>query len=289
MSIAARRAVITPTSTPAWVRPAHLRLSMAAALLAAAASVTGLATADRVYGQETSDLVGVSMAQDIITVGVVAPSLIILGTLAARGSLRAYLCWLGCVAYTVYSYVIYAFAIHFGPLFLPWVAVLGLSFFALITNLTTVDTAAVQQRFRGRSLRVTGWTLVVLAVLFALLWLSEIIPDLLSSRGSTSAQVWLIPTNPVHVLDLAIFLPAVLISAISLLHRRGLGYTTAPGVFVFMALTCLPILVTPLVALGRGVEPAWAVMGPITVVLVVSAAVLWRTLRAVDAHPNHMP
>lgn len=46
------------------------------------------------------------------------------------------------------------------------------------------------------------------AALFALLWLSEILRDLVARRLSTSASQRNVPTNPVHVLDLAFFLPA---------------------------------------------------------------------------------
>ena len=55
---------------------------------------------------------------------------------AYRGSLRSWLCWLGCLSFTVYNYAIYAFSIHFGALFLVWIGVLGLSLFALIGGLT---------------------------------------------------------------------------------------------------------------------------------------------------------
>jgi hypothetical protein len=41
------------------------------------------------------------------------------------------------------------------------------------------------------------------------------------------------------------------------------GYATAAGQLVFLALTCLPILITPLVAALRGHAPAWAVVIPV--------------------------
>jgi hypothetical protein len=50
----------------------------------------------------------------------------------------------------------------------------------------------------------------VVAALFLLLWLSEILPDLLAGAPSRSAGDRNVPTNPVHVLDLAFFLPAVI-------------------------------------------------------------------------------
>ena len=47
--------------------------------------------------------------------------------IGARGSVAAYACWLGCLAFRAYNYAICAFAFHFG-LLLVWVVVLGLSF-----------------------------------------------------------------------------------------------------------------------------------------------------------------
>ena len=115
-------------------------LAAAAALLAAAGSVVGLSPAADIYGQETADLADQATAQDLVNLLLVAPLVLILGWRAHRGHLSAYLGWLGCVAFTVYNYAIYAFSIHFGPLFLVWIGVLGLSLFALLGSLATVDT-----------------------------------------------------------------------------------------------------------------------------------------------------
>ena len=72
----------------------------------------------------------------------------------------------------------------------------------------TVDTSAIKACFAGRPLRWPGWFLIGAAALFTLLWLSQILPDLLAQRPSRSASELNVPTNPVHVLDLAFFLPA---------------------------------------------------------------------------------
>jgi hypothetical protein len=140
-------------------------------------------------------------------------------------------------------------------------------------------------RFAGRPVRVPGWFLMVVAVLFALLWLSEIVPDLLAGRPSTSATEWNVPTNPVHVLDLAFFLPAACLSGVLLLRRHWLGYGTAAGQLVWLELTCLPILVTPFVANLRGEEPGWLVIAPIGIMALATLTVLWRVLHTARAHP----
>lgn len=261
-------------------------LAAMAALLAAVGSVVGLVPAAGIYRRETTVLADAATAQDLVNLLLVSPLVVVLGWRAHCGHLSAYLAWLGCLAFTVYSYAIYAFSVHFGPLFLVWVAVLGLATFALIGGLCTLDMATVRERFTGHAGRWPAWFLIALAVLFILLWLREIVPDLVAGAPSRSASTWRVPTNPVHVLDLAFFLPAAVTSGILLLRRHRLGYTTAPGQFTWLALTCLPILVTPLVASTRGHQAEWMISGPIGVILLASLIALAGLLRQ-RAAPDH--
>lgn len=106
-------------------------------------------------------------------------------------------------------------------------------------------------------------------------------PELVRGGSSRSADDWAVPTNPVQVLDLSFFLPAVVVTEVLLLRRHPFGYATVVGQLTWMALTCLPILVTPFVADSRGHEPGWVVLAPIGMILVVMVGVLVRLLRAV--------
>lgn len=255
-------------------------LVFSTAVLAAGASAVGLLRADRIYERETAVLRDTVTAQDIVTLLVISPLLILLAWRARHGSLTAYVCLPGVLAFTTYNYVIYALSIHSGPLFLVWVAILGLSIFSLVGQLSTADTSEVKHQFLGRAMPGTGWFLIAVAALFALLWLSEIVPDLLAGDASRSASDWKVPTNPVHVLDLTFFLPAVMMSGILLLRRHPLGYATAAGQLTWLALTCLPILITPFVANARDHSPGWVVMVPMGGLLLAVFAVLGRLLAA---------
>lgn len=261
------------------VSSASLWLTVATGGLSAAGCVAALVAATDVYGQETPTLRDAAAAQDLVGLIVVAPLLLILALAAARGSLTSWLCCLGALQFTTYNYAIYAFSIHFGPLFLVWVAVLGLSLFGLITALATMTTPTTRPRFGAGSQRLTGWFLISVAGLFTLVWLREIVPDLVAGRDSTSAAEWSVPTNPVHVLDLAFFLPAIVVTGVLLLRRHWLGHATASAQLIFVELTCLPILVTPFVARSRGHDPVWSVMVPVGVIAVVALVVLVRLLR----------
>lgn len=83
--------------------------------------------------------------------------------LTLRGSLRAYLVWLGVVAFTLYHNVIYAFSVPFGPLFPIWITVLSLSLFALIGGVHVIDTEGMANSYVKRRL-VTRSAWVLLAV-----------------------------------------------------------------------------------------------------------------------------
>ena len=145
-----------------------LWLSIAAALLAIAGSIVALAVKS-IYAGLTPIFLPQALAQDIANLALVAPLWLLLAALALRGSLRAYLLWLGVLTFTVYNYVIYTFSIPFGPLFLLWVAVFGMSIYALIGGIATVDHQAVKSAFTSRrATLVTAWVLIITAVLFGL-------------------------------------------------------------------------------------------------------------------------
>jgi quinol-cytochrome oxidoreductase complex cytochrome b subunit len=83
-----------------------------------------------------------------------------------------------------------------------------------------------------------------------------------------------VPTNPVHVLDLAFFLPAVVFTGVQLLRRRPFAFTVAPAFLVFLILTGVPILLTPVVQAARGEAAAWSIFVPIGTLTVISVGLL---------------
>jgi len=253
-----------------------LWLSIVAALLAVSGSIIALVV-DRIYADLSPVFLPQALAQDIANLALISPAWLILAALALRGSLRAFLLWLGVLTFTIYNYVIYTFSIPFGPLFLLWVAVLGLCIFALIGGITSVDHRTVAASFTSRrAVVVVAWFLVVTAVFFSLLWLSEDVPALMAGDTPQSLNDMALPTNPVHILDLGFFLPAVIATGVLLLKRKPITYTLAPAFIVFIILTGVPILLTPIVTAARGETATWAVVVPIgTLTLAWLGVLVW--------------
>ena len=90
-----------------------------------------------------------------------------------------------------------------------------------------------------------------------------------------------LPTNPVHVLDYAFFVPTAVIAGIRLLRGRASAYLIAPAFLVFVVLTCVPILITPFVQTARGEAAAWALVIPIGVLAAAALGMLVQLLRTV--------
>lgn len=260
-----------------------LWLSVTAALLAIIGSIIALSV-PRIYSDLTPAFLPQALAQDIVNLAIVSPMWLILAVLALRGSLRAYLLWLGVLTFTVYNYVIYTFSIPFGPLFPLWVAVFGMCLYSLIGGVTVIDHKAVESSFRSRRASlVVAWFLIITAVLFILLWLSEDVPALFSNTRPQSLIDMALPTNPVHILDLAFFLPAVIVTGVLLIKKKPLAYTLAPTFIVFLLLTGIPILITPVIQAARGETAAWGVVVPIgtlTTLLLVLLVWLLSTIRS---------
>ncbi len=260
-----------------------LYLSILAALLAIAGSVVSL-TVGSIYARLTPAFLPQALAQDVANLALASPALLILPALALRGSLRAYLLWLGVLTFTVYNYIIYTYSLPFGSLYLVWIAVLGLCVYALLGGVAAVDHAAVAALFPNRrAVQVVAWAFVVVAIFFGFLWLSEDVPALLSGSTPQSVVDMGAPTNSVHINDLAFFLPAVVVTGLALLKRKSLAFTLAPAFLVFLILTGIPILITPVVQTVRGEAAGWGPVVPIgtlTVILLGLLAWLLSTMRS---------
>ncbi len=94
-------------------------------LLAAVVALVGIGVSlgfsGRVYGGETAVLADAAIAQDLVGIAV-ALGILVLDRVPGTGARSV---WLGALAFFSYNYAIYAFSLHFGPLFLVWVGGAG--------------------------------------------------------------------------------------------------------------------------------------------------------------------
>lgn len=263
-----------------------LWLSVPISVLAMAASLAGLAF-ESTYAAEHPNWAAQAAGQDAVNLLVAYPALLLLAWLAARGSLRSYLVWLGLLVYSAYSYLLSAGFLHFSAWFLVYVAVLALSIYALVGGLMTLDAVHVRAAFGRAPLRLAGGVLASIGVFFALLWLSEIITAVAVGTAPESATAAGLITNPVHMLDLALVLPAMVLTGILLIRGRPLGSVLVVPLYTFGIVMALAII-GMVTALALADEPA--ALEPVIVISAVLVPELWMSARLLAAiSPRESP
>jgi hypothetical protein len=111
--------------------------------------------------------------------------------------------------------------------------------------------------------------LVFASALFAMTWLADISKALQAGEAPATVSDLHLPTNPVHVLDLAFLLPMAVLAGVSLWQRKPFGYASAGGVLTLMGLTGLPIVATVIVSATRDTDATWSLVPPIAALSVV--------------------
>ena len=241
------------------------------------ASVLGLVDPD-VYGEETKNWATQAKGQDLGNLLAVV-TLLASGYGYLRGSHRAGLVWLGTLLYLVYAYVVYSMAVHFNQLFLVYVAALGLSSYAVMWSVGKLR--ADHPHFTQPSARrVAGHTSITIGVLFGLLWLSELIPATVSGEVPQSvidAGLWV---NPIHVIDLALLLPGLIIAGYLTLKGRASGLFFIGPLLVFSALMGASIVAAMILMTVEGFTNTLPPLVMVTLIVLASLFAAWRYLES---------
>ena len=247
---------------PARSRTAYL-LSILIAVLAAIASAGGLLL-DGLY-RDNLFVTSAWKGNDLVTLFVAVPLLVAALILARRGSRMAPLLWMGILDYMLYNFAFYLFGAAFNWFFLLYTALLGLSVFALIFGLASLDLEGLRPYARGRMRRgwVAGYMLFVaggLTLIYAAQSLGFIVtgevPAIVARTGH--------PTSIVFALDLTLLVPFLALGAIWLLQRRewGIvltGISTVKGPLYTLVLTSGSLWAARAGVEGAGSEvPLWA-------------------------------
>lgn len=253
------------------------------AVLVLVASVAGLVD-PRVYAQETPNWATQAQGQDLGNLLAV----VVLVAAAVRyraGSHRAGRVWLGTLLYLVYAFVVYAMAVHLNHLFGVYVAVLGLSAWAVIFHTSNLRDADVRYP-EGRPRTVAAWVLIATGVLFAGLWLSELVPALLTGTIPASLTEASLGVNPIHVLDLSMVLPGFLIAGIATLQGRDHGLFWVVPWLVFSALMGASIIAAMALMLAAGQADATPPLVMVSLVVTASLIALWGYLKTPTGTPG---
>src|ERR1700682_1848506 len=262
--------------------PVPVWLSLALVPFVVLAAGTGLLVPG--FYRDAPTWVSQARGQDLVTLLVGIPLLVVGLIGARRGSVRCLLLWLGAVGYMAYAYATYAFATHFNQLFLVYVVIFGLSVYALVFGLNRLDVGRLRTAFNPHApTRLVAASLVGMGLIIGLLWLSQDVLALFAGQVPSDVTDAGLLTDPIHVLDLGLVIPAAVLTGVLLARRRPWGFVL--GAYFLVKFTTLGLSIMSLgvfmVADGQPLSVPLVVV--FAVWTVVSAVLAWRFLSSVRA------
>jgi hypothetical protein len=195
--------------------------SLVVALLMTVAAAAGLLYPDRIY--PTEELQQSFVANDVVNLLIILPTLLGSIWFARRGKLLGLLFWPGALFVVFYNAIAYTFGLPLGVGFLLALAQATLSAYTTAGLVASIDGDAVRQRLSDSvPVRVTGGALAGAGLLFLVLAGSTMVNAV--TGGAPIAEHEL----GVQVADLFI-IPALVVGGVQLWRRQPLGYVTGAG------------------------------------------------------------
>jgi hypothetical protein len=211
------------------------RVSAALAVVAGLAGAVSFVFWDLFY-RDVPMIVGNLRGTALTMAAIALPIMIASMVSASRGSVRARFIWLGCLGYMAYNAMMFNFAAQFNSLFLLYAALLGLSFWAIVTPLRATDSDTVLRAASHVPVRPIAIYLMVCAIAFAALWLQAVVPAMLSNNTPQALIDAGLSQNTVWVLDFAFTFPFMILGAVWLLQRRAWGYVTGGAMVIMLTI-----------------------------------------------------
>lgn len=238
-----------------------LVLSVIIIILAVIASAGGLLI-DGLY-RDNNFIKTAWQGNDLVTLFLVVPVMIIALLFSIRGSLRARLIWMGTLWYMVYNYIFYLYAASFNKFFLLYVALFTISAYALIFALINVDANNIARQFHARTpVKLISGYLIFFALMIGGLWVAMSLSFVFTGQVPQDILKTGHPTGVVYATDLSLLMPAVVLSAVLLWKRRPWGYVLSAIVMIKLISYSLVLLVMSAISylkLGEGdaYTPLW--------------------------------
>jgi len=193
----------------------------------------------------------------------------------------------GTLVYSVYTYLVYGFFMHFNRLYFLYCAGLGLSVYALILLGMEFRTAQVDSWFdQKKTTYIPAIYFLAITALFYFLWLSEDLPALISGILPKNLSEAGLVTNPIHILDLSIVLPAMAISSLQLFRKKAWGYLFFPIMMVFSVIMTVAIGGMMVAMKLKGVSSGLVMAYVFSLMALCNSAVLEWFLRSLKPQPS---
>ena len=182
-----------------------------------------------------------AIAQDLITLIIVIPGMIISLFMIRKESFIGRYILTGLFGYMLYTYMSYAFLMFYNDLFLLYVADMTLSFYGFVVSisilLNTPSVANIKEGMPTKGLRIF---LILSGIAIFMMWIGRIVPTI----GKDVAPDGLdnCTTLVIQAMDLGIIVPTCFVVAYLLRIKHKLGYILGPVIIVKAVSLVLAVL-----------------------------------------------
>lgn len=175
------------------------------------------------YQDDSVSVAAQGKAQDVVTLLLAVPLLLVALQWAKRGSLKGTLLLTGTLGYFLYSYTSYTFLSMYNPFFLLYVFLMSASFFAFTLSMMSFDVVRLGSAFGPKlPVKFIGGFQITIAVLLLLMWLGRIVPPLMDETVPLGLEHY--TTLVIQAMDLGFIVPVAMVSGILILKRKPFGY-----------------------------------------------------------------
>jgi hypothetical protein len=194
-------------------------------LLATVASIGGLFI-NNLY-RDNDFVKSAWFTNDLITLFVAVPILVVSLWQAGKGSLKGQLIWMGMLGYMGYNFAFYLFGAAFNIFFVLYVALFSISVIALILGLSNLDIQAIAKQFSPKT-PVKGISVYILliAIMLFMVEMGMVVNFLVTGNLPLTITQTGHPTAVVFAMDLSIVIPLSVTATVLLWKRRAWGYLT---------------------------------------------------------------
>ncbi len=236
------------------------------------------------YQYDTVSSTAQMQGNDLITLILGLPLLVVSTILAFRGSLRGRLLLTGTLGFFLYTYMSMAMLTAYNNLFLVYVVLFGLSLYAFILSMLSFDLDDLPRHFNEKLPR--GWMAALMFTVGAFLsiaWLGRIVPPLISHTIPALENT---TTLVIQAMDLVLIVPLAVLGGVLLLKRSAWGYLLS-SVFILKSITMgLAVSTMSVFMAVRGVPENLGVMIPFLFITGLNLVVAVILLRNIDSRLN---
>ncbi len=216
------------------------------------------------YQNDSISAVAQGKAQDIITMLLGVPLLLISIILSRKGSLRGRLLLSGTLGYFLYTYISYTFLWMYNSFFLIYVVIMSASFYAFLLSIMSLNIENLKSSFNEKlPVRLIGGFQIFISITIGMLWLGRIIPSLINKTIPYGLEHY--TTLIIQAMDLGFIVPTAFLSGILLIKRNPYGYMLSSIIIIkgITMLTSITAMIIGMLYAGVTVSLVEIIMFPL--------------------------